>query len=487
MRRLHFSRSKWLPQIRSVALAGVGFDATRFLPDDGRQQAALQFAVHGGMRHIHLNAADISSVEGVAAVLRGMEENAVSPGPTSVHCRVGVEHVRGTPQWPECHRIHENVYHCMHSSYLEHAIIRCMSTLGRSKVDTVLLDLSFFGGETPLAALTQSAGFMDTLHTRIGAAFGYLEGRVDEGHVVQYGIATDAFVVWAPDGTPLGHVDLDRCLEAAEGVAGPGHHFRVVQLPLNFNESRYFLRPPPNQPSSTNFISYAQQRGLAVVAERPTWTVAMDTNATHSYIDVDDPLAPEETEQQFRTALEEALSLENRGRELFLGDADAPPVQWHSFAHYLARPNTPSRLASLPAFHRLVTEAVRPALRGLTERIRDKNRPELAEWMGTYRSHVEKLCRLYSDTLVLRSAKTNTTLNATIGDLCPDLTSSPLLCQKALRAVAHTGVDAVACSFASPREYKALVSLHPALQSPVDPAALRRLLGHPAVKHRPTV
>lgn len=61
---------------------------------------------------------------------------------------------------------------------------------------------------------------------------------------------------------------LQQCLSLAAEVAGPQHHLRAIQLPLNLNEARFFLRPAPGQ-GEGNFVGWARQSGVAVVAERP--------------------------------------------------------------------------------------------------------------------------------------------------------------------------------------------------------------------------
>jgi aryl-alcohol dehydrogenase-like predicted oxidoreductase len=72
---------------------------------------------------------------------------------------------------------------------------------------------------------------MDELRTRLRTAFSTMEEAVARGDIGVYGIAT-----WdelrLPPGDP-GHLSIEDLVRIAKDVAGEGHHFRAVQLPIN--------------------------------------------------------------------------------------------------------------------------------------------------------------------------------------------------------------------------------------------------------------
>jgi aryl-alcohol dehydrogenase-like predicted oxidoreductase len=71
----------------------------------------------------------------------------------------------------------------------------------------------------------------DELRRRLQAAFGVLEEAVSRAEIQTYGLAT-----WDELRTPpgeRGHVSLSEAVDLARGIAGDGHHFRAVQVPIN--------------------------------------------------------------------------------------------------------------------------------------------------------------------------------------------------------------------------------------------------------------
>lgn len=72
-------------------------------------------------------------------------------------------------------------------------------------------------------------------------AFEACEGFVQEGRIKVFGCATwNGFRV-PPDSAE--HLSLERLLRIAEGVGGPGHHFKWIQAPMNMAMPEAFLAP----------------------------------------------------------------------------------------------------------------------------------------------------------------------------------------------------------------------------------------------------
>ena len=68
-------------------------------------------------------------------------------------------------------------------------------------------------------------------------------------------------------------VALARMLAAAEAAGGPGHHFGVLQLPMNFFEPGGILESnnPPNAPETArrSVRELASTKGIGVLVNRP--------------------------------------------------------------------------------------------------------------------------------------------------------------------------------------------------------------------------
>ncbi len=122
--------------------------------------------------------------------------------------------IRATDLVAECH--------CLAPSYLRHQMSASLTNLGLTCVDVYYLH----NPETQLDEVSR-----DEFLRRMRAAFEVLEEAVGQGKIRLYGTAT-----WNGYRVPAsarGHVSLEALVRLAEEVAGPSHHFRVVQLPYS--------------------------------------------------------------------------------------------------------------------------------------------------------------------------------------------------------------------------------------------------------------
>jgi aryl-alcohol dehydrogenase-like predicted oxidoreductase len=112
--------------------------------------------------------------------------------------------------------------HAVSPRFLEHQLLRSLDNLGLETVDIYYLH----NPEMQLAELGP-----EEFRRRLRLAFGFLENQVALGRIGAYGLATWRGLVSGrdrPDHLPLGEI-----VELAGEVAGPAHHLRVVQLPVN--------------------------------------------------------------------------------------------------------------------------------------------------------------------------------------------------------------------------------------------------------------
>lgn len=112
--------------------------------------------------------------------------------------------------------------HCLAPGYLAHQLARSRENL---RVDAV--DVYYLHNPEQQLELVEHAVF----RARMRDAFAFLEQCVDRGEIGRYGCTS-----WSGLRTPprtRGHLSLGELVEIAIEVAGEGHHFSVVQLPIN--------------------------------------------------------------------------------------------------------------------------------------------------------------------------------------------------------------------------------------------------------------
>ena len=146
--------------------------------------------------------------------------------------------------------------HIMTPKYLETQIEWSRRNLGLATLDIYYLH----NPETQLAEVERPEFLM-----RVRAAFEMLEAKVAAGVIGIYGMATwDGFR--APPDSP-GHLSLKELLNVAEQVAGSGHHFRAIQLPLNLvMPEACLLSNQLLEGRRVSLLDAAQAAGMVVMA-----------------------------------------------------------------------------------------------------------------------------------------------------------------------------------------------------------------------------
>jgi aryl-alcohol dehydrogenase-like predicted oxidoreductase len=112
--------------------------------------------------------------------------------------------------------------HCMSASYLENQLAQSLRNLSLDTIDIYYIH----NPETQLEGITH-----DEFLRRVRAAFEFLETAVSDGRIQFYGTAT-----WNGYRRPPGshdYLSLAELVSIANEIAGPDHHFRVIQLPYN--------------------------------------------------------------------------------------------------------------------------------------------------------------------------------------------------------------------------------------------------------------
>lgn len=145
--------------------------------------------------------------------------------------------------------------HCMTPAYLAHQLAQSLRNLQLAAVDVYYLH----NPESQLAEVSQ-----EEFYQRLRLAFEFLETAVADGKISMYGTATwNAYRVPAQSSEWL---SLERVVQTAQEVAGPHHHFKVVQLPVNLAMLEAFTHA--NQPVAgehVTFLEAAAALGITVM------------------------------------------------------------------------------------------------------------------------------------------------------------------------------------------------------------------------------
>jgi aryl-alcohol dehydrogenase-like predicted oxidoreductase len=146
--------------------------------------------------------------------------------------------------------------HCMTPAYLRHQLAASLRNLGVDCIDIHYLH----NPETQLAEIARPEFLR-----RVRDAFATLEAAVAAGEVGVYGVAT-----WdglRTDPSSSGHLSLEELVGCAVEVAGDGHHFRAIQLPLNLAMPEAAARPTqPGARGTVPLLTAAAERGMTVMA-----------------------------------------------------------------------------------------------------------------------------------------------------------------------------------------------------------------------------
>jgi aryl-alcohol dehydrogenase-like predicted oxidoreductase len=143
--------------------------------------------------------------------------------------------------------------HCMNPGYLQDQIDRSRRNLGLATIDLYYLH----NVESQRAAVGPKA-----FRERLARAVAKLEEAAGDGRIARWGIATwDGLRV--PPEHPE-HLSLADVAAVAREVAGDGHHFAAVQLPVNLAMAQAVAYPSQGRPSGrTPALIAAEEAGLA--------------------------------------------------------------------------------------------------------------------------------------------------------------------------------------------------------------------------------
>lgn len=165
--------------------------------------------------------------------------------------------------------------HSLKPEYIHECVLMSLKNLGLEYIDIYYIH----NPELQLSVISQ-----DEFYHRLSLAFDVLEGFVKEGRIGMYGTATwDGYRLAIDD---PGRISLKRVLEAAEATpAGPQHHFRIIQLPINIYMPEAAVKQNQELDGKcVTILDAAEKMGLLVMSSATLLqTQALNENKLFSY------------------------------------------------------------------------------------------------------------------------------------------------------------------------------------------------------------
>ena len=247
----------------------LGFGCYRIMNGNAEHEAALRayLARGGNLIDTSANYGDGSSEELAGKVLQGIPRKRVIVVTKGGYIQGQNMALAQQRDFPEVVEYGPGISHCIHPEFLETQIERSRRRMQRDYIDVYLLHNPEYFLEDISHRRKLTAADHDEFYRRIGEAFRFLETKAEAGVIGWYGISSNNFgqPAFNPGEDCTTMTSVARCLAEAE-AAGPGHHFRVVQLPLNLYEPGGAVE---RNNGGKTVLEFCQERGLGVLANRP--------------------------------------------------------------------------------------------------------------------------------------------------------------------------------------------------------------------------
>jgi hypothetical protein len=352
--------------------------------------------------------------------------------------------------FPDVVKYGEGVWHCIHPEFLADQLPRSLERLQLETLDVCLLHNPEY---YLMDAHERSHGTLERrreeFHRRLADAFRFLEGQVREGRIRWYGVSSNTCTRPARDPEAT---SLTLMLEAARQGAGPGHHFRVLQLPLNLLESGAVLERNQGTPPTTTVLDTARAAGVGVLVNRP-----LNAMVDHGLLRLASVTVPEEAvdlgaqlaaldtlEDEYRTAIASHLQAAEGGT------APSDLFRWSDELRSIL-----PQVQSLEHWEAIESQRVLPrlsqALQALDRHLTGTLGEEWRRWRGRYVPEIQKALGEARRRAAEKSRQAVARVEQAIDPLLPSERRGETLSRKALWVAASTpGVSSVLVGMREP-------------------------------------
>ena len=348
--------------------------------------------------------------------------------------------------YPEMVKYGDGIWHCLHPEFLADQLTLSLDRLGLQTLDVLLLhNAEYFLSDATHRGQTDLLPLREEFYRRLRAAFAYLEQQVADGRLQYYGLSSNTCA--APPDDPEA-TSLSRMIEAARQAAnGGGHHFRVLQLPMNLFESGALLTSNTGVKDEQTVLDLAQREHIAILVNRPLNAMPGKGNAMVRLADL--PLEAQEVlfepqratiatlEEEYRTAFVPHIHASGQGM---------PPQDYFKWADELTRIRP--RIQNVEHWEQIESQMIAPhlnqVLRALTQHFTGDLADRWQHWRDRYLPDLLRLLRELRREATIKSREKTGAVTRTIDPLLPDAHRTDTLSRKALWVLVSTpGVTCV--------------------------------------------
>lgn len=309
---------------------------------------------------------------------------------------------------------HPTCWHSIAPDFIADQISRSLKRLKLERLDFVLLhNPEYFLKATPNH---------DEYYQRIEKAFRHLETEVAQGRISAYGISSNTFPEpkEADDFT-----SLETVYAIAEKIAGPKHHFQVIQFPFNLFEAGAACEENNAFKTVTEF---ALSKKLATLINRP-----LNAFYQHEIIRLADfEKSKADADHEIGRWIAEAMALEAAAPLA----ADGTKIKHLNWGHSLKK--NMNQIQDFLGWREMLEHQIDPLLEYALDQVTD------AEWKDAYRVATQTLFKAISSKLENQMHEDSERLKNILDGQCRSLSDLKTLSQRALSIEASVpGIDCV--------------------------------------------
>jgi aryl-alcohol dehydrogenase-like predicted oxidoreductase len=334
----------------------------------------------------------------------------------------------------------QGLEHCIHPEFIEDQLTRSLTRLKLETLDGYLLhNPEYYLGSASKSGLTLESA-REEYYRRIRAAFEHLETEIEKGRIRFYGISSNTFVGAAADSE---FTCLETVWEIAEEVSAD-HHFGLVQMPFNLLEPGAVLEV--NQPGGKSALSFAAQKGLGVLTNRPLNAFA----AGRLFRLADLPQTQRKDTNEVIEKIRQLAKSETRFWKNILPHLNIPP----GLRVRLKQQNEVSdnlkhywkNFGSYENFRQAQKGMFWPRVQGVLDFLapHGKENEQLSRWLADHPICLEEAFDAVGSIYMEEAARVLNRIRYTVNDADPQWEKQGTLSQKAIRALRSTaGVSVV--------------------------------------------
>jgi uncharacterized protein YyaL (SSP411 family)/aryl-alcohol dehydrogenase-like predicted oxidoreductase len=441
-----------------LTVSRLGFGCYRVDDETPEHREALMAALHAGCNLIDTstNYTDGGSQGLVGSVLADLAREGRLPREAVVivskigyvqgqNLALAEEREAAGKPFPEMVKYVEECWHCLHPEFLRDQLGRSLDRLQLETLDVCLLhNPEYFLSD----AQRRGGGPIETLREefsrRLCEAFAFLEGQVAAGRIGWYGVSSNTAVA-RPDDPEA--TSLSRMLDAATAAGGPGHHFRVLQVPMNLFESGAILTPNTGPDGTRTSLMLAAEAGIGVLVNRPLNAFIggrLIRLADFRGERGDGEASPDELLRRV-AALEGEYQTQIASR-LQVPQGGTSPADWFRWAEQLQ--TLPGQLKSLDHWRQIEEQMIAPmvtqAVGLLDQRLSGPIGQVWRAWRDRYLPELASLLRVFQAQAARQSQAASDAVAAAVDASLPIARRGESLSRKALWILASTpGVSCV--------------------------------------------